>query len=343
MHRVRRGLGVAFATLVIAMGAAVGQGFSIGELLGMDLPPVLESLLLRYGVAGLVKPTLTEDELMAKFSRFYNVDLVAKAQPDEYYCGPDAAPHDPQTPCNVTNEWYTEGYNKVNQAYVWGMTKRGPYVWFGTGANVNCLVGGTYFSDATPLVPTPGVEGTCEYGSSWVSSTNFPGGPELPEALGDWRPPHIYRYNTLTKALTMMDNTLPDGPDRGRLATTLGIRSAGSNHKVVILGGPSIDPGSQGINLFAFDAWTGRFLKSRSLEAYGNIRKWLLEDGVLYTAVAAAGDGEFSYGGGSVLRWIDDDSHPDYPLAFDVVGDMDGGGAELAMHEGRLFATTWLR
>tara|TARA_Y100000385_G_scaffold148707_2_gene154211 strand:- start:546 stop:1784 length:1239 start_codon:yes stop_codon:yes gene_type:complete len=68
------------------------------------------------------------------------------------------------------------------------------------------------------------------------------------------------------------------------------------------------------------------------LPAYSNIRKWKEHEGVLYAAVGN------SSSGGSVLRWIGDKTNP---FLFEKVGDLDGQGAELEIHEGRLFVTTW--
>ncbi len=66
-----------------------------------------------------------------------------------------------------------------------------------------------------------------------------------------------------------------------------------------------------------------------------NIRKWLLHDGVLYTAVTLPN------GAGRVLRWNNNPDDPAYPFGFTEVGVLDAGGSELAVHEGRLFVSTW--
>jgi len=102
----------------------------------------------------------------------------------------------------------------------------------------------------------------------------------------------------------------------------------------VILGGPNLSP-EGGINLFAFDTEMDLYLGSATLFEYNNIRKWLVVNDVLYTAVGNTG------GEGSVLRWIGDEIHPDYPFVFVVVGGLDGSGAELVEHEGHLFVSTW--
>lgn len=53
------------------------------------------------------------------------LSLLAKAQPDECYGGSGLPP------C-------VQGQPKVNQAYVWGMAKVGPKLWWGTVANMLC-------------------------------------------------------------------------------------------------------------------------------------------------------------------------------------------------------------
>jgi hypothetical protein len=118
------------------------------------------------------------------------------------------------------------------------------------------------------------------------------------------------------------------------ILSTLGIRSAGTLGDVLILGGPSL---LGGINLFAFDTETCEYLGSSNLTEYDNIRKWLVVDGILYTTVGNTPGGG-TPGQGSVLRWIGD---RDDPFAFEVVGTLDGQGAELAYHEGHLFVSTW--
>ena len=77
----------------------------------------------------------------------YQRDLLAKAEPDECFNGiralgdltPPVVP-----PCS-------EGQPKVNQAYVWGLTLAGSNLWFGTAANVHCLVLGAYLGQTNPV------------------------------------------------------------------------------------------------------------------------------------------------------------------------------------------------
>ena len=242
--------------------------------------------------------------------------LLAKAEPDECYNG-IGTPYPAGPPCS-------EGIPKVNQTYVWGMAKSGDDLWFGTGANVSCCMamGGTSFSSPTPKESSSYV---CEFGESQAS----PPLP-LPPQQSDWRQPKIYVYNTRTNTLT--EKTPQCSLTDCRINTTMGFRSAGTLGKVVILGGPCLPTENAGINLIAFRTDTGAYLGSTTLVAYTDIRKWLVVNDVLYTAVRNTS------GGGTVLRWR---GTPDVPFLFEEVGWLDSEGVELAEHEGRLFVSTW--
>lgn len=236
--------------------------------------------------------------------------LLAKAQPDECFIAiGERTEIDGDGTCDA-------GVPKVNQAYVWGLTQSRGRLWGGSGPNVVCLVSGTILGTGTPVENNSWV---CEYGD----------GPYVPPAsdgTGDWRPAEIFSYDVVT------DQFRIHTPDDPLLDQTLGMRAAGANARIVYVGGPDLD---EGVNLFAFSAITGRYLGSRHLPDFSNIRKFLLHDGVLYTAV---GNEE---GGGSVLRFDGDPTSPNFPFDYRVVGLLDGDGAELAVHEGRLFVSTW--
>lgn len=267
------------------------------------------------------------------FQSYYGVTLLAKAVPDECFFGvaPEGGPYFPPIPppCPPSS------VEKVNEAYVWGLAKAGDNIWFGSAPNVHCLVLGGYLMTTEPSLTDSWV---CEFGRSWFANPPL----DLPDTAGDWRPPNIYVYDTKTGTLTLKSNDLPAGAptfDYERLRSTTGIRSAGTYGGVVILAGPSLST-QGGINLFAFDTKTGAFMGSRTLPQYNNIRKWLVAKKTLYTAVGNTLP-PTGVGGGSVLKWINDKKHPDYPFAFEEVGRLDGAGAELAYHEKRLFVSTW--
>jgi hypothetical protein len=234
-------------------------------------------------------------------------DLLAKAEPDECFNGVGV-------PYTGTVPICEYGMPKVNQAYVWGLAKPGDDLWFGTAPNTHCLVLGPSLGITTPIQTESYV---CEFGESQYS-------PPLPAAIGDWRPPDLFRYDTKAGALT---EVTPADP---RVGTVVGIRSAGTLDGVVLLGGPSL---LGGISLFAFDAQTDAYLGSVNLPQYNNIRKWLVVDGVLYTGVRDA-----ATGAGHVLRWRGSLADP---FQFEVVGNLGSEAVELGLHEGRLFVTTW--
>jgi len=233
-------------------------------------------------------------------------DLLAKAAPDECFVGIG----DPGNlyPVNPTTQPCSEGVPKVNQAYVWGLAKSADDVWFGTAPNVHCLVIGGFLGMTDPVQTDSYV---CEFGASQFS-------PPVPPMVGDWRPPQIFVYDTAAESLA---NKTPLDP---LIATTLGIRSAGTVGDVVFLGGPSL---LGGINLFAFNTQTRAYLGSANLPGYDNIRKWLTVNGALYAGVT-----------GHVLRWTGSLADP---FQFEQVGDIAGDAAELALHEGRIFVNAW--
>jgi hypothetical protein len=195
-------------------------------------------------------------------------------------------------------------------------------IWFGTGANVLCLVNGTYLGATTPTKTNAYV---CEYGQSYPSRKfGIPGG------IGDLRAPHIYKYDTKTKINTDLSSLVTGPADLIRLKRTVGLRSVGVlGNSTAYLAGPSLD----GINIFAFNAMTSEFLGSTTLTQYTNIRKWLPVDNAIYTGVANRA------GGGSVLKFK---PTPTDPFAFSVVGTgIDGEAAELALHKDRIYVSTW--
>lgn len=240
---------------------------------------------------------------------------LTKASPDEcfYGIGNENNEFNPQYG-NLPLICSGDGTSKINQAYVWGFTKNGNMLWFGTAPNVHCMVMGKHLQAPIPNETNSWV---CEFGQSKFS-------PSLPEAIGDWRPPRIFMYDLHNKML--VEKTPLSDP---LISQTLGIRSAGSLGSIVILGGPSLNTG---INLFAFNTQTGLFLGSTTLTEYSNIRKWLVVNDVLYTAVGGEN-------GGRVLRWT---GFEESPFRFEEVGKLGNeSGAELAFHKGRLFVSTW--
>ena len=210
---------------------------------------------------------------------------------------------------------------KVNEAYVWGMTLANNKVFFGTVANTHCLVIGTFLQSTDPTLTDAYV---CEFGDSPV--------PSVPAALGDYRPPSLYVYDRDTEVLTDLSSVMSSGA-QSLLASTLGIRAAGSADGVILFAGINLSGGG-GVNFFAFSD-EGVFLDARTEAGYTNIRKFKAIDGELYAGVGFdnAGDEE-----GRILKWVGDSSDP---VGFEVVGVVGSEVAELTEHDGRVFVTTW--
>lgn len=232
---------------------------------------------------------------------------LARAQPDECFAG--VGQPSPALPCLNTTA-------RTNQAYVWGMARVGENLWFGTVANMLCQgfervrqAMGRQLTYQTPSA-------VCELEASL-------------HPLRDFRPPQIFVYSTAQARLLEVSYQLPAQAQKA-LENTVGLRSGGALNGVAFLGGPARS--GQGIYLYAFDGETGQFLGHTLLLAYHDIRKWLAAQGALYTGVAR------SFGGGAVLRWRG--SRQD-PFQFEEVGQLGSMPANLALHEGRLFATTW--
>lgn len=265
----------------------------------------------------------------------HEMTVLAKAAPDECFFGiGDDRNNFVWGGIDCQDCRTAGGTPKVNQAYVWGLTKSGDDVWFGTGPNIHCLVIDSFLAalDAGPVQTS---SYACEF--------------EANDPLRDTRPPRIFLYNMATKTLTdktfSVSGPMVPGPGgtqvnlgQSRLAGTLGIRSAGSSSSqgVVILAGPGFTiTRQQCVNFFAFDTATGNYLNTYQNTGWVNIRKWVEHNGHLYTGVkrsAASG------GGGAVLRWTGTLANP---FTFEVVAILPSEPAELAVHEDRLFVSTW--
>lgn len=220
---------------------------------------------------------------------------------------------------------------KVNQDYVWGLTDAGNFIWFGTGGGTTAVAAAgaqiIVEGDTTPseFRSRGGVKlRAWEFELSQYPS-NIP--EELKPFLGDWRPPKVFQYDPATKKLT---NRTPNDP---LLNQVIGLRSAGSDGNVVLLGGPSLV--QIGVCMFAFDARTGLFLGSKFFPQYCNIRRWVNTSAGLYTSVQNTSN---LVSRGAVLRWKGSRLAP---FQFETVGLIDNAGAYITVHEDRLFVGTW--
>ncbi|WP_269523872.1 hypothetical protein [Coraliomargarita parva] len=331
----------------------------------------MKQTLMCGTLAALLTPVLFADDPLLS----YKAEIIAKAKPDECFF----SLYDPDYPTSGQNIYVHDGLSvergysvedclldgglpKTNQSYVWGMVRKDDFLWWGTGPNVNRLVSGSYFGSSTASISTGNgwTYNVTEQGTSrFVREGVFDGetdlGYDVSPSIGDWRPPEVYSYDLENDVLERRDLAM-NPAQTALLWQTLGLRSAGysapnATHTegLVFLAGPSITATSQqttennptvnGVIMFAFDAATHACVDARSFPQYSNIRKWKQYDGVLYTAIADQN------GSGQVLRWLNDPAHPDYPFAFQVVGNLNAGGAELEVHDdgdgARLFVNTW--
>jgi hypothetical protein len=273
----------------------------------------------------------------------FTVDVLTQARPDEYFYGRGnpsnlyVAGGIDMALCYVSNNLPKP---KVNDSYVWGLAKSGNDLYFGTVANGSVLVTGTYFGD---VMGDPDASGGS---ASFVQVSEFGLGIYahslgLPGRYGDWRPPNLYRFNLGTRTLTRLGPTLPPQA-QADLFSLEGVRSGGSvapntanPQGLVILAGPPLreDLGG-GAGFFAFSA-AGVFLGSIIKPEYANIRRFVEVNGDLYAGVQTAD------GYGRVIRIINNSRNSRFPFAMEEVGELDQPGADIAMHEGRLFLTTW--
>jgi hypothetical protein len=300
-------LGVALAGVVPAVAAPSEEGGT-----ATDKQVAALSAYWQASAKAAKAPAATKSPILRS-------TLLAKASPDECYAGM-GAPYPSVSVDKKGNFVCLEGGQpKVNQAYVWGLTKAGDDLWFGTGANILCLVLGAY------LGQTSGIETesyTCELGESYFGTTHG-----LPPEIGDFRPPDLFVYDQTAKTLTNVEGLL-DTAGKALLSSTLGIRSAGSIGDRVFLAGPSI---LGGLNVFVYNT-DGTYVGSETIAGFTNIRKWVNVQGHLYTGVGTST-------GGQVLRYTG--STAEDPFQYETVGTLTTEPAELAEHDGRLFASTW--
>src|ERR1700722_7609631 len=244
-----------------------------------------------WPIAGVVTAMLLAVMVGSASAGILTNQVAAKAQPDECFVGVGSASN--QFPAGPS---CSTGTPKVNQAYVWGLTEASSQLWFGTAANVECLVLGDFLGLSTPIQ-------TSSYACEFGANVQF---------HSDWRPPKIYSYNLSSKKLTAQA-TVPG------LTSTLGIRSAGVLNGVVFLSGPRLQ--GTGIYQFAYSS-AGAFLGSTQLSNYRDIRQWVVFNNNLYTGVQAAD------GTGRILHWIGNQANP---FQFEEVGQTDAQVSYLAV------------
>ena len=269
----------------------------------------------------------------------YRAELLAHAWPDEYFYGigsssnlyvPEGIPDPSVVPCPPGAE------AKVNQAYIWGLGKSGNDIYFGTLANGNSLVYSVYLDPAYTGLPENGMD----YAQVWEADASVYG--QQHGGTQDWRPPQLFRYNVASRDLHLLDADLPLSA-QAHLQSLAGIRAGGAAttnaynpHRMVMLAGPPLARGAGGVGFFLFDATTTQFVASVIKPNYSNVRRMVSLNGDLYFGVQRTNtlDGE-------VVRWVNNPRAAGWPFNFQEVGALDQMGADICVHEGRLFCTTW--
>lgn len=263
------------------------------------------------------------------FDEDQELTLIGSASPDECFIAiGDSAPISDDGTCEP-------GTPKTNQAYVWSLARSGSKLWFGTGANVNCLVGSTFLGASNPS----GLPGSyvCEYGQSeFLSNSGITLSPpfdawQLPEQFGDWRPPKIYVLDTNSESPLIEVTAGFSGRSKDLINTTVGLRAAGAVGSVVYLAGPAL---IGGINVFAFNASTNALVGAANLSDFSNIRNFRVYDGDIYAGVA-----DSTLGGGSLLKFSGGVSNP-----LEVTTVLNGNWGEIAEFDflnDTLYFGTW--
>lgn len=227
-----------------------------------------------------------------------------------------------------------DGQPKTNDAYVWGLVMAGPNLWFGTVANTLCYAQQDIIGVGLNL-PVEDFQGYFYCGFDRVDGH-----------YGDWRAPNLFRYDTGKRKLFDV-NPASGTPEDALRRQAIGFRSAGESRDVVFLAGPGLtgnDPEHPefdgGIVVFAYDARSSKLLGARKLAEYNNVRSWLRVGDDLYVGVGlthpqVVSGTEYH---GAVLRWTGSSLDP---FRFEVVGWLETEAANLALHAGRIYVTTW--
>jgi len=220
---------------------------------------------------------------------------------------------------------------KRNQSYVWGQA--GDFV--GTIANTACQVVSGLGGFAGGM-NTPGFSDVFNIVCEGADS-QFPHAQAVSDVngTGDHRPPEIFYVPNLAGQELLISavngDTVCGAGASNIIRNTVGWRSGGSfpEQDIAFLAGPNFQGG---ISVAAIQISTRDCLGMTRLTQFNNIRKWVSAFGHLYTSVGNTD------GNGSVLKWT---GNLITPFQFQVVGNLDAGGANMAVCNGRIVLTTW--
>ncbi len=309
----------------------------VALLLCMVLPSLAQGQKSIQPIPASIKSNATTGGITGS----YEWSLVAQATPDECFSG---NANNGLTPAQVqaNNASFLSNYPaglsasslqsciaggslpKVNQAYVWGMTMTGNQIWYGTAANVLCLVEDTFYGS----VPAPFEN------NSWVCDLNDG---------EDFKPPRMFMYDTGANTLTDLTPSIIAGGDLTLLKSVVGIRSAGNFNGIVFFAGISRGANKTSpVAMFAFNAQTQQYLGSYLYDGqthtdgthpyYSDIRQWKVVQNQLFTGVGIPG-------GGLMLLWTGSLAAP---FSFTPVGQLAGEPAYFVAHtDGHIYVSTW--
>lgn len=273
----------------------------------------------------------------------YTAELLARAQPDEYYYGMG----------NISNQYVAGGIDlsacyltngqprpKVNDCYIWSMALAGRKLYFGTVANGSALAAaGSSLNSGAAAPPNESFIANQEFTLSTYGKLI----DIQPSIFGDWRPPNIFRYDLDTRVLEKLSDNLPPSAIEN-IYQLEGFRAGGSvppsrlnPHGLVVLAGPRLNDKVGGVGFFFFDGTTGAFLGSTIRPEFNNIRRFVAYNGDLYAGVQRIGPENY----GAVIKIVNRPRDSIFPFGLEVVGELDQAGADIALHDGRLFVTTW--
>ncbi len=304
------------------------------------------TLCLPLAVFAAGMATVSQDPARPAPKDGYLVEQLAHASPDEYFFGIGSA-NNLYVPggvdafnCPVADT--TQSVAKVNQSYIWGLGKTETDVYFGTLANGSMLVQETYLDTGeTNHVGGGGRNFRNNYRTE-VSEGDASYYGSQHSGLQDWRPPQLFHYNITSHSLSLLDPDLP-ADAQYNLTTLAGIRAGGSattnkynSHRMVLLAGPPAIHAGGGVGFFLFDASTTQYVATTINTNYNNVRRMACINGDLYFGVQKPNTLD-----GAIIRWVNNPSAAGWPFIFQEVGALDNMGADICIHEGRLFCTTW--
>ena len=270
---------------------------------------------------------------------------------------------------------------KVNQGYIWGSTIINGIAYFGTQANAECIAEAVFSTNPAPYqTDTWACEfGVSPYAQANGGPLPAVLGDQRPPRMYSYNiSTHVVTDITPKLGGNPGAFCSPGGPNplcvdqlwlsvRG-VRTATAYTEPATGKTFLIVSGPAIVQGSNALNFFAYDIAAQQWVAKYQYIGYSDMRHWLTVNGVLYAPV-----GKPSQAGGAMVRYTGNFANLPVPpvpgpgnnynqiaacgttsstippqasptsqcFSFQDVGDFDGVGTDVVLHEGRLFAATW--